>query len=298
MPIPETAQPIDFGIEIDFDKDSLDPARVFRAMSGLIDSFQTLDRSLAGSIDVSIQPVLMLEDIEAGSLKAWLRSALLSADDQALKSGEWKRIVGNYLVKAKYIVLRFLEDKEKLSNREDIARLQRELMTVAEETEVRWIPAYNPVPLPRLLGSIQSVNEAVGHLGQKDKAKFISEDGEANLNLTLQFSISEMEELLTSEIIPSDSIMILKVKKPDYLGESKWEFVFGRGIEAKILDLEWLARFQNRTEDVRPGDALRASVRTEVRYGYQGDVVGTSYSILKVIEVIRFNPPVQGKLSP
>jgi hypothetical protein len=164
MPIPASAQAIDFGIEIDFDRDSLDPARIFRAMSGLIDSFQQLDRSLAGSIDVSIQPVLMLEDIEAGSLKAWLRSALLSADDQALKSGEWKRIVGNYLVKAKYIVLRFLEDKQKLSDREDIARLQREIVAVAEETEVRWIPAYNPVPLPKLLGSIQSVNEALVHL--------------------------------------------------------------------------------------------------------------------------------------
>ena len=146
------------------------------------------------------------------------------------------------------------------------------------------------------MGSIQSVNEALVHLGQNDKAKFISTGGDVNLNPTLQFSISQMEELLTSEVIASDSIMILKVKKPDYLGESKWEFVFGRGIEAKILDSEWLPRFQNRAEDVRPGDALRASVRTEVKYGYEGDVVGTNYSILKVIEVIRYNPPPQGKL--
>jgi hypothetical protein len=295
MPIPESREAIDFGIEIDFDRDSADPARVFRTMSGLIDSFQELDRSLAGAIDVSIAPVLMLEDIEAGSLKVWLRELLQSVNDEALKSGEWKKVVGNYLVKTKYIVLKFLEDKDKLSNRDDIARLQREITVAAETTDVKWIPAYGPVPLPKLLGSIQGVNEALGHLGKKDTAKFMSAEGDANLNLTLQFDISEMEELLTSEVISNESPMIVKVKKPDYLGESKWEFVFEHSIEAKILDAEWLTRFQNRLEDVRPGDALRALVRTEVRYGYEHDVISTRYSILKVIEVIRPVYPSQGK---
>jgi hypothetical protein len=266
MPIPESKHSlVDFGLEIDFDKNSSDPARVFRAMSGLIDSLQQLDRSLVGAIDVSIEPILMLEDIEAGSLKTWLREAIISADDQALKSGEWKKVVGHYLVKTKYIVLRFLESREKLSSREDITRLQQEIMTAAEETEIRRIPLYSPVPTSKLLGSIQSVNEALGQLGEKDKAKFISADGDANLNLTLHFSISEMEELLTSEVITNDSPMILKVKKPDYLGDSRWEFVFERAIEAKILDLNWLDQFQNRDVDVRPGDALRALVRTEIR---------------------------------
>lgn len=298
MPLPPSKPTVDFGIEIDFDRGSPDPARVFRSMSGLIDGLQQLDRSLVGAIDVSIEPVLMLEDIESGSLKTWLRSVITSTDDKALKSGEWKKLVGHYLVKAKYIVLHFLEDKKKISSREDFARLQQDIMSAAEETEVRWIPLYNPVPLPRLLGSIQSVNESLGQLGDQDTAKFISEDGDARLNLSLEFSISEMEELLTSEIISSESSMILKVKKPDYLGESKWEFVFQHGIEAKILDTEWLTKFQNRGVDVRPGDALRAQVRTEIRYGYEGDVVGISYSVLKVAEVIRYNPPAQSKLLP
>jgi hypothetical protein len=296
MPLDPPRPNVDFGIQIDFDRDSPDPARVFRAMTGLIDSFQQLDRSLAGSIDVSIEPVLMLEDIEAGSLKTWLRTALLSTDDQALKSGEWKKVVGPYLVRTRYIVLRFLEGKEKLSSREDIARLQSELAAAAEETEARWIPMYSPVPTAKLLGGIQSVNDALSHLGQNDKAKFISDDGDANLNIGLQFSISEMEELLTREVISSESTMILKVKKPDYLGGSRWEFVFGRGIEAKILDSDWLHRFQNRGVDVRPGDAIRAIVRTEVRYGYDGSVVGTSYTILKVLGVDHFDSPPQAKL--
>jgi len=298
MPLPQSKYPIDFGIQVDFDRDSPDPARVFRTMSGLIDSFQQLDRSLAGAVDVSIEPVLMLEDIETGSLKVWLRQILQSTDDQALKSGEWKKVVGNYLVEAKYIFLRFLEDKDKISSQEDMLRLQREITAAAEKTDVRWIPAYNPIPMPKLLEGIEGVNGALAYLGEKDKATFMSNDGDTNFNLNLQFSISEMEELLTSEVITNESPMILRVKKPDYLGESRWEFVFEHSIEAKILDAAWLLRFQNRGEDVRPGDALRVMVRTEVRYGYSHEVIGTRYSILKVIEVIRGSTPSQHNLIP
>ncbi len=82
--------------------------------------------------------------------------------------------------------------------------------------------------------------------------------------------MSDVEELLTREVIPSQTVLILKVKKPDYLGTSKWEFVFEHAIEAKILDVDWLVRFQNRREDVRPGDAIRAEVLTEVSTDTKG----------------------------
>lgn len=298
MPIPASRIGVDFGISIDFDKNSRDPARVFRAMSGLIDAFQEFDRTLAGSIDISLEPVLMLEDIEAGSLTTWLRDVISSIDDEALKSGEIKKIIGSYLAKVKYISINFLDGLEKLPPKEDIQRLQGELVVAAQDTGVRWIPAYSPVPMPKLLTSIQNVNEALSQLGERDTAKFISDSGDAEFNRALKFSLSEMEDLLTKETISNESEMILKVKKPDYLGESKWEFIFTRGIEAKLLDHRWLERFQKRLEDVRPGDALRAVVRTEVKYGYEGEVIGVSYSVLKVLEVIRFNIPSQGTLTP
>lgn len=64
-------------------------------------------------------------------------------------------------------------------------------------------------------------------------------------------------------------------------------------IEVKIQDREWLIKFQNREIDVRPGDALRADVLTEVRYGYEGDVIGITYTILRVLAVIPYSPPKQ-----
>jgi hypothetical protein len=62
----------DFCIEIDYKKDSENPSRVFEAMTALIKSFQSFDEDLIKSIDNKIEPVLLLEDIEIGSLKTWL----------------------------------------------------------------------------------------------------------------------------------------------------------------------------------------------------------------------------------
>lgn len=82
--------------------------------------------------------------------------------------------------------------------------------------------------------------------------------------------------------------MIPKVKKPDYLGESRWEFRHGtRPISAKIVHADWLKDFHNRKYDIRPGDSLRATVLTTVSYGYDKEVVAIHYDITEVKEIIQ-----------
>ena len=94
----------DFAIQIDFQKGEENPSRVFKCMTELIERFQEIDKDLAGSIDVKIEPVMALEEIESGSITVWLRSALDAVEDSALKNLNWKPAVGKYLVKAKYLL--------------------------------------------------------------------------------------------------------------------------------------------------------------------------------------------------
>jgi len=89
----------------------------------------------------------------------------------------------------------------------------------------------------------------------------------------------------------------LKIKKPDFLGESMWDFKHGvRPIQARIVDTAWLQRFQQRKEDVRPGDALRVVVETDAKYGYDGEVVALHHRIIEVKAVIPAQNPNQGGL--
>ncbi len=98
----------DFSIIIDYQKGQGNPSRVFRAMSDLIEAFQKVDETLIHSIESQIKPVLLLEDVEIGSVKSWFRVALDSVDD-ALGSLDWKKGVGAYLVKGKRAIINWMD---------------------------------------------------------------------------------------------------------------------------------------------------------------------------------------------
>ncbi len=99
---PHPPEEADFAIDIDFKRGEGNPQRVFRAADKMIQALQRVDEALCASIDTSIKPVMMLEDIEAGSIRIWLKNVLETADDQAIKELDWKPAVGKYLVRGKY----------------------------------------------------------------------------------------------------------------------------------------------------------------------------------------------------
>lgn len=278
----------DFCIEIDFIKSSENPSRVFRSMSDLIEAFQGVDQTLVRSIDVQIETALMLEDIETGSLKTWLVNALKAVNDDALKNIDWKPLVGQYLVKAKYIILNKIEGKTSITNRNDIIEIQRELLEFAEHTNVRQIPAYNPVTQKEIITCIEKITTALEPLSNQDKATYVTPDARVPFNLDMHISPEEIEDLITREQIETACVMIMKVKKPDYLGESKWEFIFDNHIiHVKIVDVAWLEDFQKRKLDVRPGDSIKAKVLVRTKYDYDFDVIGIYYDALEIIEILK-----------
>lgn len=277
----------DFYIKIDFEKSSRDPSRIFSTMSSLIETFQAIDSEFAKSIDSKINSVLLLEDVESGSLKSFFKSFLESVDDNALKAGDWKKIVGAYLLKVKYKLLAFLEDKDKIDNRIQIEGLQSELLQLAEETDVRGLPGYAPIPVEKLLFSIGKLSNSVKFLNNKDIVKYSSDEGTVSINKNFNYDSETVEDLLTKETLSNRNEMILKVKKPDYLGESMWDFKHGdRAIQAKIIDMDWLSDFHLRKYDIRPGDSLRAVLETQIKYGFSGEVIAVHNFIVEIKEII------------
>lgn len=282
----------DFYIKIDFEKGSRDPSRIFSTMSSLIETFQIIDIEFAKSIDSKITSVLLLEDIESGSLKSFFKSFLESIDDNALKTGDWKKIVGTYLLKVKYKLLAFLSDKDKIDNRIQIEGLQKDILQLAEETDVRGLPGYAPIPLEKLLFSIGRISNSVKSLNDRDNVNYSSKEGTVSINKNFDYDSEMVEELLTKETLSNKKEMILKVKKPDYLGESMWDFKHGdRAIQAKIVDMKWLADFHLRKFDIRAGDSLRAILETQIKYGFSGEIVAVHNFITEVKEIITDSSP-------
>jgi hypothetical protein len=288
----------DFGIEIDFQPGTDAPSRVFKTITALIEAFQIVDHQLAESV-ARIEPVLLLENIETGSIIVWLRNKLELLDDDALKSGDWKKVVGTYLVRAKYVMIDFINKRSTISSKVEVEELQAELLEAAKETNVLMIPVYHPLPLPQVLDCVKLLGEATHELRPEDTAKYLSDSGNAQFNASFSISPETLQQLVTREVIVTRIPMILKVKKPDFLGESMWEFRHeNRTIEAKVLDEVWLEKFRHRSIVLKPGDAIKAVVESEVNYSFEGDVVSASHKIIKVEELISFERGIQNTLFP
>jgi hypothetical protein len=289
--------PDEFGIEINFRPHSEAPSRVFRAMTALIESFQEIDQFLARSINAQIRPSTLLEDVESGSLRAWLRNVLENVDDESLKSGEWKKVIGAFLVKAKRIMIKWTEERATVDSQTDLLQLRQEILDAAAETDVLRIPTYTPITPGELVRSITLLTDAVKPLSDTDSVVYLSAELPAALNRAFEVFPEALTDLLVKESIPGETLMILMVKRPDFLGESRWEFRHEKRVfEAKIQDLEWLREFRNGVILLQPGDALRCIVRSEVRYGYDGEVIDSKQEIIKVTEVIHAIRPFQTHL--
>ena len=65
-----------FELIVEFEKNSGDPSRVFKTMTGLIESAQSLDCHLSYSLAPSVKTSIVLQDIQAGSLKAKLKNVI------------------------------------------------------------------------------------------------------------------------------------------------------------------------------------------------------------------------------
>jgi len=286
-----------FELTVDFKKGSGDPSRVFKAMTGLIESVQSLDKHLSVSISPSIQTELILQDIQAGSLIAKLKNVVEKLPDEALKQGEIKQVIGHFLVEGKHKFVDWCSSKKKISSRNEVQQLEGEIKQLAEKTDIKYLPAYTPPDTETLLLDINSIKEALAHLEEEDFASYGSEEGISQFNKQLDISSEIVREVLTKETIISEGERILKVKKPDFLGYSMWSFKYlGRSVDAKISDEEWLHKFHTKYVSIQPGDSIRAIVKEEVSYGYNNEVVHTHYEILKVIEVLPAKVPVQRNL--
>ena len=67
-----------------------------------------------------------------------------------------------------------------------------------------------------------------------------------------------------------------------------WSFKYqNRAVDAKIFDEKWLKDFQSKKITLLPGDSTRASVRKEVSYGHNNEVIHLHFEILEVLEILH-----------
>lgn len=149
-------------------------------------------------------------------------------------------------------MINFLEGKTTISDRKEIEALESELIQMARDTNALEIPSYQPIGRNKLLQGLQSISESVKPLSKRDKAYFLTRDQEkAKFNLEFELSPETIDALFVRDSIESKSQLILRVKKPDYLG-----------------------------------DSLRVEMMTQLNYGFDGELISEKFFIEKVMDVL------------
>jgi len=278
----------DFSFRIIFEKGGGDPRRVFDAASELIDGFEELDSAVAGSVDSRIKTMMILEDIEAGSIRVWLKTILENIDDQALKDGEFRKAIGPALVKAKYAAIEYLDkDKDAASGGAD--ELRETLHQIARETDARHLPDYPPIHEAKLVASLDKLQDAKRTLGPGDKLIIETEDKTYEVDLKQTWEPSEFIKVDDTETTEreSEAEIILTIRRPDMLGSAMWQFGHGdQRISARILDENWLNNFHNGRIALRSGDAMRCKVRFIYVFDEGGTLIEQRTDILQIVELL------------
>jgi hypothetical protein len=239
----------------------------------------------------------LLEDVEAGSLRVWLKNILLRTDDEAIKDFDWKKQVGKYVVKAKYIVLEYLDDKDASLPR--LEHMKRALQKLAEETDVRHLPDYPPINEKDLIAALDKLQAAKKELEKGDRLTIDLAGDEYTVNLDSTWLPSDVVKPTKHDdsIKESDVDMSLIIRKPDLLKDAMWQFVHGKAnISAPLKDEEWLEKFHRREIPILPGDALHCKVHITYCYDEKGYLTDQKMEITKVYKVIPQGGGVQGAL--
>lgn len=164
-------------IRIEFERGVGDPTRIFYSMAALIESVQSMDRHLGECIGVDVRSALVLQDVEAASLKAKLKTIIEAIPDEPLKSGDIKKLIGHYLLQGKHLILDWCNGRKEISTREEVKQLENDLYVLAESTNIKQIPAYAQINTATLLSDITEIKNALNYLGARDLATLSSRLG-------------------------------------------------------------------------------------------------------------------------
>lgn len=278
-----------YEIRLEYKEYSAHPAQVFHAMGELIELMKKLDDALIDSLPYQISNKIILESVATGSIIAKLHTVLENIDDEALKELNIKKVIGAFLVKGKHELLKLLSEKEGIETTDDFDMITSSIEEVGNK-ELKEIGIEPNISKEKLLEALNTMSELIKRLGEEEKAIYISSEGAVVINKDFSLSKEKIEELLTEKTTSSITKEIVTVKKPDYLGTSKWELYFPQFLKCqfvKIEDKKWLGRFQSGDIDLRPGDSVEATIESRAHIDEYSREIAVEYKAITIHKVIN-----------
>lgn len=278
----------EIALVIDYTPGKSEAIEVLAGAMRLIESLDRLDHCLLSSIDSTLEPVSILNDVQHSSLKVLLARALRKMPDEHLKSLDWKKWLGDLLVKGKYRLLQKID-----ADAPELRQVLNEL-----DSDYKAAPGvligYTPPTVANVREALDDVAKARALLpGQRVTMQ--TEFGDIDLvdvtkNLPKQAPVDGPQQTITNH-----GTEFFRVKAPDMLGSSQWTVIRNnRSVKVDMLHQGWVDAYHARQHSLLPGDSLQCRFEETVVYDASGNELERKLSIVEVLRVI--SPPVQQKL--
>ena len=266
------------------------PKDIFNEYTLMLIALEKTETEMLKSISTSLQYRSSLESIETGSIvakiKSWIEDDEPNLGNEKLGNLDFKNYLSDGI---KTIVNNLSQDKNITAN--TIDKISSDLNNLAEQYKITDAFSYAPIQKKNLIEISNSIREATSNLSNDENVYLLEENGSSiELPKKINIQVSEKDINSKERIIENEIEQILKIKKPDYIADSAWEFKIGRKvIKTKIEDTNWINQFLNKEIKLYPGDSLRCKVFTVEEYDKLGTLVTSKVSITKVLEIIEGN---------
>ena len=276
-----------FEVNLLFDGEK-NPSQVFSELKGIFDALTSLDQLFVSNLGSELNFEYSLQNIEFGSIRMKLAQAIREIPDEAIKDFEWKKLIGHFLLRLKYVVLKYLEKTPQIDTKESIDALNEEIessKTILFENEHRIL---TEVPNYFLLDALNQIVEALRQLKDGETLEFKTSQGAAKINNTVAINKAKILWELGDKHFENETTEILKIKKIDFLSNnSNWIFKLrNKTVDAKILDQDWLNKYHAREFPLLPEDSLKVKVKTSYVNKSDGKIIRPVYEITKVLDII------------
>jgi hypothetical protein len=235
-------------------------------------------RALAGSVQVDLETVAVLEEVAKHSLSMWLRVEAGGKDI----SGEGDGSLLKFLGRGMLAIIAWMDGSPTLQ----LADLQQAIRVLAWGTSITTT-AHPVLPSSaELVNAITAWQQAKSAFDAADSVRIFSNNGSAELDLSKRIE-DPKTLLLARKLVNHSADMIFVVEMPDYQATRRWQLKHGDTRTTAYCDAGTLLdKFYRRELDIRPGDALRCKVDFETSYGPDHEVLSERYRIVEIIEVL------------
>ena len=276
----------EIGLVIDYEPGRSHAVDVLQGAMDMIHALDRLDAALLSSVDTSLEPVSVLNDIQHSSLKMLLARALRHMPDELAGNLDWKKWVGGLLVRGKYKLLAKIE-----ADAPEIKSTLAELDAEYDAAPARLL-GYKPPQVSDVIDALDSVAKARAQLpGQTVTVQ--TELGDIAIPETAPASAPEIPP--ATQTITNGGTEFFKVKFPDLLGSAQWTVLRNnRNVKIDMLHQAWLDAYHRREHALLPGDSIKCHFEEKVAYDAAGNEIERRLAIIEVLEII--SPPVQNPL--